>query len=308
LSTTVIIPNYNHGRFLKRRIESVLNQTYSNFDVIILDDCSTDDSKNIIENYRGNAHISTIVYNEVNSGNTFAQWKKGIELANGKYIWIAESDDFSDIQFLEKVIPVISTNERVGLVFSDTVIIDEKEKVLGKWSFGHYQKNGKRNSVILKGREFCFNHLIYKNIIPNASAVVFKKDILLNNLEWIDTKIRNCGDWKLWLNISLNYEVASIPEYLNFFRRHSNNVTGSLLLQKLESIKIIKEILKKKYNRDETDKLYQSLLTWSFNPAAWVEKFQFNHSNIRFYFMSNYSFLSVKYFLKYTLKKIFRST
>lgn len=93
MKVSVIIPNYCHARFLNRRIDSVLNQTYGDFEVIILDDCSSDNSRDIIETYRHHPRVSHIVYNEKNSGSTFIQWDKGFELAQGEYIWIAESDD-----------------------------------------------------------------------------------------------------------------------------------------------------------------------------------------------------------------------
>src|SRR5476649_961009 len=99
---SVIIPNYNHEPYLEQRINSVLNQTYKNIEVIILDDNSTDSSRQVIERYRADTQIKHIVYNHTNSGSPFIQWKKGIDLAKGKYIWMAESDDYSDLTFLEK--------------------------------------------------------------------------------------------------------------------------------------------------------------------------------------------------------------
>lgn len=299
---SIIIPNYNHCKFLQKRVETVLNQTYLNFEIIILDDSSTDASKIIIENYRTNLRVSNIVYNKVNSGNTFFQWKKGIQLANSRYIWIAESDDFSDNRFLEKVMPLISKNENVGLVFCDSTIINEDEKVLEKWNFGNIQEKDIRDSYILKGREFCFNYLIIKNVIPNASAVVFKKDIVLKNLEWVDSKYKNCGDWKLWLNISLNADIGYLPEYLNYFRKHGHNVTDSIFIQKLESIHILKTIISKTSDPSESYKLYKNIFRWSFNPASWVDNFQFNHSNIISYFRGNCNYLSFKYFFHFLFK------
>ena len=100
-AVSVILPNYNHSSFLKKRIDSIINQSFQDFDIIILDDCSTDCSREIIEEYRSNVNITNIVYNEINSGSTFKQWKKGIELAKGKFIWIAESDDYADESFFK---------------------------------------------------------------------------------------------------------------------------------------------------------------------------------------------------------------
>ncbi len=81
---SVIIPNYNHAFYLEQRIESILSQNFKDFEVIILDDKSTDNSKEIIEKYRNHPpHISTIIYNEANSGSTFIQWNKGVSLSKG---------------------------------------------------------------------------------------------------------------------------------------------------------------------------------------------------------------------------------
>ena len=90
---SVIIPNYNYARFLTERIDSVLSQTFQNFELIILDDCSTDNSREVIERYRSNPKVSHIIYNQSNTGSPFAQWEKGLSVARGKYIWVAEADD-----------------------------------------------------------------------------------------------------------------------------------------------------------------------------------------------------------------------
>src|SRR5687768_4023193 len=101
---SVIIPNYNHGSYLKQRINSILNQTFQDFEIILLDDCSTDNSVEIIEEYRSHTKITSINYNPINSGSTFLQWKKGIDLAQGEWVWIAESDDWCELDFLEVLI------------------------------------------------------------------------------------------------------------------------------------------------------------------------------------------------------------
>ncbi|MDR1783951.1 MAG: glycosyltransferase, partial [Dysgonamonadaceae bacterium] len=100
VKVSVILPNYNHARFLEQRIQSIVDQTFQEFELIILDDCSTDDSRGIIENYRDNPKVSQIIYNEQNSGSTFKQWIKGINAAKGEYIWLAESDDWAENDFL----------------------------------------------------------------------------------------------------------------------------------------------------------------------------------------------------------------
>ena len=95
-SVSVIIPNYNHARYLRERIDSVLNQRFQDYEIILLDDNSTDESPTIIQSYASAPHVTHIEINEQNSGSPFAQWDKGISLAAGEFIWIAESDDVAD--------------------------------------------------------------------------------------------------------------------------------------------------------------------------------------------------------------------
>lgn len=93
---SVIVPNYNHAKFLPRRIKSILGQSFNDMEIIILDDCSTDSSREIISQFAQQDTRITTYYNKSNSGSPFKQWQKGIKLARGEYIWIAESDDFAD--------------------------------------------------------------------------------------------------------------------------------------------------------------------------------------------------------------------
>src|SRR6478672_13632819 len=102
ISFSVIIPNYNHAPFLQKRIDSILKQTWQYFELIILDDGSEDNSREIIESYRHHEKVKAIEYNHKNSGLPFLQWKKGIELAANDWVWIAESDDFAAPNYLQE--------------------------------------------------------------------------------------------------------------------------------------------------------------------------------------------------------------
>src|SRR6516225_11041136 len=103
---SVIVPNYNHARYLRERIDSVLGQTYRDFEVILLDDCSTDESRVIISEYAAHPKVR-IEFNAKNSGSTFKQWNKGVRMSRGTYVWIAESDDYADTRFLERLVSVL---------------------------------------------------------------------------------------------------------------------------------------------------------------------------------------------------------
>ena len=81
---SVIVPNYNYEAYLDVRMESILAQTYDNFEVIFLDDCPSDGSLDVIEKYKNNPHLKKIVCGDANSGSPFVQWKKGLGLAEGE--------------------------------------------------------------------------------------------------------------------------------------------------------------------------------------------------------------------------------
>lgn len=219
---SVIIPNYNHSRYLKQRIDSVLKQTFQDFELIILDDCSTDDSRTIIDEYRHLEKVSHIIYNEKNSGSPFIQWKKGFSLAKGEYIWIAESDDFSDVSFLEKLVPLLNSNPDCKIVFSESNIIDESNEILAD----DWDRNNAKNKTIseFEGHAFIKARMLFNNSIYNASMVVFRKAVLANiDDRFMDFKY--CGDWYFWNKVCLQGNVIRYNDKLNYFRQHSQKVT-----------------------------------------------------------------------------------
>src|SRR6266849_1262625 len=113
---SVVIPSYNHACFLRQRIESVLVQTYQDFELILLEDCSTDESRAILSEYAGDPR-GRMEFNEVNSGSTFKQWNKGVRLARGEYVWIAESDDYADPHLLEKLSERLESEPRAAFAY-----------------------------------------------------------------------------------------------------------------------------------------------------------------------------------------------
>src|SRR5690606_12329869 len=144
---SVIIPNYNHSTYLTQRIDSVLAQTYQDFEVIILDDCSTDSSKQIIDTYRDHPKVTQVVYNEVNSGSTFKQWDKGISLARGQYIWFAESDDWCENDMLEDLVKGIETDQDCSISYCQSYCLEDSGKIRFT-SFHRYL------SEVVDGREY----------------------------------------------------------------------------------------------------------------------------------------------------------
>ena len=219
---SVIIPNYNHEKYLDERIQSILNQTYKDIEIIILDDCSTDKSKAVIEKYRDNRYVSHIIYNENNSGSTFKQWEKGFQLAKGEIVWIAESDDSCNPDFLYTLVPKF-TNEHLVLAFSRSMQIDQDGN-----PFGEYLTQKNMNSDFdVSGQELIRRYLVNTNIVVNASSALIRKDVL-SQIDNSYKTFRGCGDWLFWISIAEMGDVSYIAKSMNLFRQHLNNTTSSL--------------------------------------------------------------------------------
>jgi len=228
---SVIVPNYNHFNYLRQRLDSIFNQRYDNFEVILLDDCSTDKSQEILLEYSKNPKVSHCIFNTTNSGNTFLQWNKGIELAKGDYIWIAESDDFCDLNFLEECIQPVLQDPEIKLIYCQSNSVDEKGTITGSWLDHTHTLDSDLflTNFVMDGNEFIERFLIYKNVIPNASGVLFQrtKAIELGELD-VDPILKTTGDWLFYIKMIANHKVAFIPKSLNNFRCHSTSVIAKL--------------------------------------------------------------------------------
>jgi len=228
-AVSVIIPNYNHAQFLRDRMESVLRQTFTDFELIILDDASTDSSREIINEYASKDPRISFYPSAANSGSPFIQWNKGVKLAKAGLIWIAESDDVASPNFLKEIIAKHTEYPNIALAYCQSNRMNEDGKITGSWkSFTDdldaslFSKDFKKNGI-----DFIDQVLIKKNVIPNASAVVFKKSVY-NEVEGADEKLKTNSDWLTWLKMLLNYDVAFVAKPLNNFRYHSQSVIAKV--------------------------------------------------------------------------------
>lgn len=268
---SVIVPNYNHAPFLEQRINSILSQTFQDFEIILLDDCSTDNSKEIIETYRGNEKVKAIILNEKNSGSAFVQWKKGIQASTGNYIWIAESDDFCDLNFLE--IAVKKLEAGIDLFYAMTVNTDEAgnpRAEVGMWT-DDLSKTRWRSDFENNSKDEVMEMLFLKNTIPNASAAVFRRtDKLISFLDQIQ-QMKYCGDWIFWMNylLDVNRLYYSV-ESRNYFRNHAavSRRTHSQEDRNEEILTVLRFILKNNLSNGKRKQIVQYFFRNHFYTAG----------------------------------------
>jgi glycosyltransferase involved in cell wall biosynthesis len=252
---SVIVPNYNYEKFIEKRVQSIISQTYPIYEIIFLDDCSKDGSVEMAKKILEKSNIPyKIIINQKNSGNVFYQWNKGVENAKGDYIWIAEADDFADEKFVEKLMECFDDKD-VVLAYSQSCQIDENDRIINENYLDYTNDISStkwRQNYIKDGIEEIKESLSIKNTIPNVSAVIFKKVDLkevLNKL--VEFKI--AGDWFFYVWILQKGKICYHKESLNYHRRHSNSVTiGNKNKLHFEEIVNMQEFIIKQFDiKDE---------------------------------------------------------
>ena len=227
LHFSVIIPNYNHAPFLRERINSILNQTFQDFELIILDDASTDNSKEIFEQYKTNPKITHIVYNNTNSGLQSTQWLKGIELVKHDWIWIAESDDIAAPSFLQTAANRISKIPGPAIIYTDSLKLTENNKRYSEIKNSFFDTDKWSADYTAKGEDEINSYIKYGCTINNVSAAVFPKkqaiEILKNFLH-----MRYYSDWLFFIQLLQRCEIIYVAEPLNWYRMHEGSLFNSI--------------------------------------------------------------------------------
>ena len=229
---SVIIPNYNYARYLDDRFRSILDQTYQDYELIFLDDASTDNSVNLVREQYG-THIERIEVNAINSGNPFVQWNRGVRLSRGEYVWIAEADDSCTPDFLERMLLVMSQNTSIGLAYCNTTPIDGDGAVIDSSFYHRYVSDLDStrwlHDFTADGPNEVRHYLARKNTITNVSGVVFRRDAFIS-AGYAPENMRMCGDWMTYCRVLHEADVAYVSAPLNFHRQHPAKHTQNSVL------------------------------------------------------------------------------
>lgn len=206
---SVIMPVYNAEKWLRFSIESILNQTYIDFEFIIIDDGSTDNSKKILQSYSAADKRIVEVCNS-NNIKLIASLNKGIDLAQGEYIARMDADDVSHIQRFERQMNYLKANPEIDFVSTGIQEINDNEK------FGRIYKK-----EFLSPVENRFL-LLFINTIAHGS-IMCKKKVLKGNK--FDHVALHCEDYDLWCRLSVKYNMVNMGEILYYHRNHTGNIS-----------------------------------------------------------------------------------
>jgi glycosyltransferase involved in cell wall biosynthesis len=223
---SVIVPNYNHAPYLEERLRSIFAQTYPPHEVIFLDDASSDESVAVARRLAPESPAPfRIAVNASNSGGTFRQWLKGIGLASGDLVWIAESDDTCRPGLLERLVPHFDDPE-VMLAYCQSSRIGPDGR---RYAADYLDATEDLSPVrwrypyCVPGSEEVERALSQRNTIPNASAVVFRKPAEIEERADLES-LRLGGDWLFYAMRIRRGKIAYVPEPLNGHRHHDRTV------------------------------------------------------------------------------------
>ena len=208
VKVSVVIPTYNSARFIGRAVESVLAQTFMDFELVVVDDGSTDETQGIIAGF--DDPRLRYVYQE-NQERSAAR-NAGIRLSEGSYIAFLDADDLWLSRKLAEQVHLLDESPQLGLLYSGAYLM-ECGRITGIWKPKH------RGDVL--------RLLIYwDNIITSTSSVVVRRECL-DQVGHFDENISSVEDWDMWLRIAVHYSFDYIPEPLIIYRMHENNTCRS---------------------------------------------------------------------------------
>lgn len=246
LKVSVIIPTYNRAHLIAEAIQSVLDQTFTDFEIIVVDDGSTDNTKDVVDRFT-DPRIRYI-YQE-NQWAAIAR-NTGIEATSGEYLTFLDSDDVLTESALLRAVQVLDTHPEVGFVYGQNYTIDERGRLLG------LQKKGQKHSWVREGRELIREFLIDGHHVGVCGTIIRRSCLVKVGL-WDPTFRHGSVDFDLLVRLAKRYAVAYIDESTGKVRTHSNSITGTRELGEFE--KTHGRIFESIFNDPEVGHLFSDL-------------------------------------------------
>jgi glycosyltransferase involved in cell wall biosynthesis len=219
---TALVPSFNHGKFLRQRIESIVNQTYKNVELIVIDDRSEDHSDEVITSLLAE-HEFTYIRNARNSGTPFAAWGKVLSMATGEYIWVCESDDFAEPHFLETAVASLTATEGSVLFYCNSHVVDDTgQRVDNTLSYFHdiWKETRWDAAFAADGPQELVQFQLRGQIVPNMSSAVISTAAFRNAYRPFLKRLKLTGDWLFVGDVLAQGRVVYNPDFLSNFRRH----------------------------------------------------------------------------------------
>lgn len=292
---TVMMPSYNYARFLRQAIETMLNQSFSDFEFLIVEDGSSDESPEIIKEYMQQDRRIRTLFHPRNKG-MLECVNEGTTLAKGKYIHYLAADDFRYPGFLQKCMDVLFHNSDLGMCCTQFHYGNKKELILETCGF---ESSG--TTLYLEPKQMVTSFL-KQNLKIFALAAILKKEHV-QGYGGFDPKLYYLSDWYLLNEIAFNHPLAIIREPLSRFRIHDSNFSNVFRHNKKTKMAAYYRLFEKldqRNNRFYKEQVRKSaLLSFVFQDLFW--KLLFNPK-----YLSFWPYINQKYPIKQRIKKSFK--
>lgn len=226
---SIVFTSYNHSEYLKQALDSLVNQTYKNIELIIVDDCSTDGSQDILKTY---GHYPQVKLNllEKNTGSYVKASNYGANLASGELLIFAQCDDYCELHQVETLVNAYQQHPTAGVVFSRSYLINEQGEIIGDDFKGREKRFREKCTVdtLITGAEMR-RFFSFACVIPNLSAAMIKRE-LFEQCGRLSDRYLVAADWALWLDLSERTDFYYIATPLNYFRQHATTIRSKIKL------------------------------------------------------------------------------
>lgn len=260
---SVILPAYNASLTIRDTIKSILNQSFKDFELIIINDGSTDGTAEVLKNFTDDR---IRLFNFKNRGLPESR-NRGIKKAKGKYISFIDADDMWVQQKLEFQYNALLSNPDCDVAYSWTLFIDESGTIL------HPLRTTKYNGYV-------FEHLICSNFIGSGSNILATRGAI-KKTGYFNTEYKSSEDWDYYLRLSKSFKFVYVPKFQILYRQSTNSMTNNIELIESEAIRVINDTysnlkdldLKKEPRSISNVKLYSAYLYLTRQPKyIWKKK------------------------------------
>lgn len=219
---SVVVASYNHARYLPRRMESLIGQTYPNIEILVIDDCSPDNSVEVLRAYANHPRVR-LIERETNCGWVTVS-NQGIELARGEFVLFANCDDDCDSEMIGRLVDALQQHSSAGIAFCRSLMVDEDDRVLGDdFSIRKASFRQRCSRDTLLSKEEVSRFLLHSCVIPNLSAALFRRECFAK-AGYFSSEYHVCCDWDVYLKVAAGYDIFYIAEPLNRFRQHKATI------------------------------------------------------------------------------------
>jgi glycosyltransferase involved in cell wall biosynthesis len=274
---SVLVPSYNHSRYLTERIESIMAQSFEDFELIVIDDCSKDNSDVILKVLQQRFGF-VYIRNSQNTGTPFAAWERIGTLARGRYIWICESDDVAEPDFLATAVRRMQENPKAVAFYSNSYVINDRSEIIGHTEsyFRDVWKESRwENDFTASGKGELAHFQVRGQVVPNMSSALFVADAFRSAFSPFLKRLRLTGDWLFVGDVFKHGDVEFCHLPLSRFRKHEE--TSRV---RVRSARSQAEFILTKYHlfrgsglpaKDFATVMSSDVVRFLYEPASWRE-------------------------------------